>query len=71
MLNRIRDFLYSLRSEKYKRKVMEEAFAAVGNDEPPSVKPPATNWRIRVGEALLIGVLGSLIAATLWHFYGL
>ena len=29
MTNRIRDFLYSLRSEKYKRKVMEKAFASV------------------------------------------
>ena len=42
MFNRIRDFLYSLRSEKYKRRVMEKAFASV--DEPPE---PSIDTKVR------------------------
>ena len=72
MFNRIRDFLWSLKSEKSKRKEMEKAFASVDSvsqDEPHQFTQ--NDWHNRPLGVIALGIIASLLAWAVLHHYGL
>lgn len=68
MFNAMRNFLYSLKSEKAKRRDMEKGFASV--DETPPSPIPRKGWNERPTGTMVILILCGLVVAYLAYRFG-